>query len=350
MLNKSKIALLWVAVLLSLAVLLMFPTDCRNGATNGVFLCLQVLVPSLFPFMILSSFVASSGIIQKVPKVIGSAIKFLFGLPPCAFAPIFLSLIGGYPVGATSIKELYRQGHLTKEQSERMAMFCVSAGPGFLITYIGAVMTRNLKLGYLLLISQIISLFMLGIIAKFWVIPLNEDNTETINYCKKRNSIKDSVIYSIENAIKATSSMCALVVVFSAVSEVFITLCNNNPAIIWLTALIEITNGTKVLADAYPVVLLAFVCGFGGLCVHFQIFVQLKDLKINKCNFYIFRFLQGLLCAIFSGILIKLFPLTKTVFSTINEVKPEFYTTSIGCVFLILVCAAFIVCTRQRRI
>ncbi len=346
---KPKIALLWTTVLLSLALLLIFPTECRNGGTNGVFLCLQVLIPSLFPFMIISSFVAKSGLAYKTPKFIDKLINSVFKLPSCAFAPILLSIIGGYPVGAATIKELYCESRLTKSQSERMAMFCVSAGPGFLLTYIGTVMTRNLRLGYILLASQILSLIILGIIARFTINPLENETTHA-----KKNMTHykagEALVYSIETAIKTSVSMCALIVIFSSVSEIFITLCNKNTSLIWITSLIEITNGIKIISSGYPAIVLAFVCGFGGFCVHFQIFVQLKEIRINKCNFYIFRLFQGTLCALITSLFIKIFPITKTVFSTIEKAETKFYTTSVGCIFLILLCVAFIICSKQKRI
>ena len=97
--GKIKAALLWAFIGTVLAVLLIFPTECRNGVTNGVFLCLQVLIPSLFPFMLLAGFVAKSGIITRIPKTLINVICNTFGMPPCGIAVLSLSLIGGYPVG-----------------------------------------------------------------------------------------------------------------------------------------------------------------------------------------------------------------------------------------------------------
>lgn len=348
LLNKSKIAGLWILILLTLAILLIFPSQCRNGATNGVFLCLQVLIPSLFPFMILSSFISKSGIATHLPKFLTRLASRTFGLPDCALTIILLSLVGGYPVGAQTIKEMYKQKMLTKAQAERMSMFCVASGPGFLLTYIGAVMTRNLRLGYILLVSQILSTVLLGLTARFTINPSETYRTESQLNTVKFN-IKEALVYSVESAIKSSTSMCALVVIFSSISEIFCSLCVKK-SFLWLTSLIEITNGIKNLADSYPAPLISFACGFGGLCVHFQIFTQLSEIKINKCNFYIFRISQGLICAGLTAILTKIFPLTKEVFSTINAGKTEFYTTSIGCVCLILLCVSFIICIRPKRI
>lgn len=347
-LDKTKAALIWAFIGTILCLLLIFPTECRNGFTNGIFLCLQVLIPSLFPFMLLSGFVTKSGIITRIPNCITKAFSSIFGISPYGVAVISLSLIGGYPVGAVAIKALHKENLLDDKDCEKLIMFCVSAGPGFLVTYIGAAMTRNLKLGYILLSSQIFSVVITGIIARF---TINTDSRKTTQ-CKVSKApirVREALVYCVDNAIRAATQMCVLVMIFSGICEIFITLIESNPSLIWITALLEISNGIKFMAESYPTPLMAFVCGFGGICVHFQIFTQLSSVKFSKCNFYIFRILQGLICAGITFLLTKLFPISQSVFSTIENGKPQLYTSYVGCIFLVLTCLAFIVCVRQKR-
>ena len=348
LLNKSKVLLLWAITGMCISLLLIFPKEIRNGASNGIFLCLQVLIPSLFLFMILAGFIVRSGLASRIPKFIVKIFGRLFGLPSACCSVIFLSLLGGYPVGAAIIDNLYKTGVLGNKESERMCMFCVCAGPGFLVTYIGAVMTRNLSLGYILLCSQIISLVISGIIARLTINPQSTPSTAKANI-KEPIVIKDALVSSVSDAIRSCVRMCALVVIFSSLSEVFITLTKGNSALIWITALIEITNGIKIIAEGYPTALIAFVCGFGGLCVHFQIFDILRDIKFSKCNFFIFRILQGVLCALSTYILLKFYPITESVFSTVKNGHTTVYTTSVGCIILIATCLMFLICIREKK-
>lgn len=348
MVSKSKALALWTVTGISLATLLCFPTECRNGAANGIFLCIQVLIPSLFPFMILSAFVAESGIASKAPGFICFTTKKLFGLSGNCVTVLLLSLIGGYPVGASTIKSLYKEKLITEEDAERMALFCVASGPGFLVTYIGAAMTRNTRLGYILLTSQVTAFFLLGIIAKH-LVKSKYTNTIPPQSCVGiKSKCKGALINSVEKSIKASGKMCAFVVIFGAISEVFVTLCKGNPSLLWMTALLEITNGTKILCSGYPTVLISAVCGFGSLCVHFQIFSELDGIDFSKSIFCIFRILQGILNGFITYILVKIFPLTQTVFSSIDNAQTKFYTTSAGCIALIVVCIAFIISVKNK--
>ena len=95
-----KTILLCLIIIACALGILLFPNDVRNGASNGISYCLYTLVPSLFPFMVLSSFIIHSGISKFIGKLLQPVIQFLFYLPGSAGSVIIMSMIGGYPVGA----------------------------------------------------------------------------------------------------------------------------------------------------------------------------------------------------------------------------------------------------------
>lgn len=336
---------------IALGILLIFPKECRDGATNGVYLCIQVLIPSLFPFMVLAGFCVQSGMINRTPNFFEKVSRGLFNLPKETLLCVFLSLIGGYPIGAKCIKELYTEGMISEAQAKRMSMFCVASGSGFLVTYLGTVMMGSTELGYIFLISQIIGVITVGILSKGIKFENDESickmkttpNTRDINYT-------DALINGVYGGIISCTNMCAMVVLFGCICEVFMTLADNQSGYMWLVALIEITNGTKILTGAdYSPVLISALCGFGGLCVHFQIFSILGTLKVPKLPFYFFRILQGLITGGTTYIILKIFPRYSQVFSTVEYAKGELSSGVIGCIFLIILCVVFLVSTRQTH-
>ncbi len=132
--HKFTAALLSLAIVIVCIMLLIFSKECADGAFSGVEMCINVLIPSLFPFMAVSSFTVKSGISDFLGKPFGKIMKSVFGLSPC-FAPILLlSVTGGYPIGAKSCNELYKNGNAGTEECKRASMFMVCAGPGFLVT------------------------------------------------------------------------------------------------------------------------------------------------------------------------------------------------------------------------
>lgn len=345
--SRIKVAFLWATICLGLGTLIIFPTQCRNGATNAVFLCIQVLIPSLFPFMVLSGFMVSSGISSKIPKFFTKPVSVLYDLPRECTSVILLSLIGGYPVGASGIKALYCKKAISEMQAQRMAMFCVASGPGFLVTYLGTVMLSNTKVGYILLISQTISVLMLGLVARFVINNGSSEKEEAESHSPM--SIGEALTEAVSTGIKSCVGMCSLVVLFGVLCEVFIFIFENGPKIKSLVALIEITNGTKILAEGYPVVIISFACGFGGLCVHFQIFQQLKGICIPKGKFYFFRIMQGFLCSSITYILTKIYPQSAETFSSIESARPTLSNSLTGCVMLMLSSVLFLISLKSKK-
>ena len=64
---------------------------------------------------------------------------------------------------------MYETKQISLNQARRMSLFCVGAGPAFLITAVGTVLLGNTKLGIILLVSQLISGLILGIISRFFL-------------------------------------------------------------------------------------------------------------------------------------------------------------------------------------
>ena len=127
-----------LAALLGMILLILDGKTAVAGAQEGITLCLKTVIPSLFPFFILSAVVIQSG---NVPGLGG--IRRLFGLPE-GMEPILIpGLLGGYPVGAQSVFQTYQSGNLTKPEAERMLAFCSNAGPAFLFGMVGQMFPKR---------------------------------------------------------------------------------------------------------------------------------------------------------------------------------------------------------------
>lgn len=343
----KKALYIWTIAGLTLALLMIFPAECRTGAENGVFLCIQVLIPSLFPFMVLSDFIVKSGITLTIPTYIERITQFIFALPKESLAVMLLSLTGGYPVGAKTIASMYKNKRINTTEAMRMSLFCIASGPGFLVTFVGCSMLKDKTTGYILLLSQIISFFILGFLSKYFIKDKKESIT-TENTCEPQ-SISEALVNSVGEAIKSCAYMCALVILFGAVCEIYIECTKTYPNLIWVTSLLEITNGVKFLSQEYSPVIISAMCGFSGLCVHFQIFSLLRDIKIPKLKFYIYRILQGILNGTLTYIFMLIFPRKESVFSTVGKVTPDLNKGITGCVFLIICCVIFLISIKDTK-
>lgn len=322
--GKAKTAAVALATAAVCTSIIVFQQSCSRGALKGISLCLNVLVPSLFPFMAASTFIVKSGLAQKAGKPLSKITKVLFGLSG-SFAPvIFLSMLGGYPVGAKGISQLYESKTACERECKRAAMFAVCAGPGFIISFVGASLYNSSAVGLIIFGSQIISVIFTGLILKLFAKSHEYSDTwEKTSF--KPVSVSSAIVESAAEGAKGILSVCAFVVLFSAFTEIISQVISDNFAKGAVYCLLEVCTAVNFLSGESTLEMSAFAIGFGGLCVHFQIFSALGKLKINKALFFLIRIMQGIITALLVYLGTKLFPVSTQVFSTSAVESPEIY-------------------------
>lgn len=312
---KSNSVIKALAVFALCAAVLVFSKDCTNGALKGLNFCFKVLIPSLFPFMAISSFIVKSGLSYTLGRPFGFIMRRVFGLNRC-FAPvILLSVLGGYPVGAKGISALYKSGAATESKAKKAALFAVCSGPGFLINFVGVSLCKSEKEGFILFASQVISVFMLGIAVNLF----DKDRKKIIFNSKiKPNSLplSSSIVEAAADSSKGILNICAFVILFSAFTGILEEMMSEGPLENGMFCLLEVCSAVDNLSKSCPVETLAFAAGFGGVCVHFQIFSALEDVKVSKLLFFCIRIIQGVVTALLTHLGIYFFPCTKDVFSS----------------------------------
>lgn len=348
--SKTKAALIWVGVLSFISGLFIFSTECKDGATNGVLLCLGVLVPSLFPFFILSSFLAESEILDCLTPVLNPVAKLIMGTRGICLVPVILGVVGGYPVGARAISALYVKGSIDKKEADRLSCICCSAGPGFLVTFVGVSLLNSKEAGIILLSSQIISIAVLCVLSRFIFGKGETNNEKPLN--KPKTSVCEALVSSVNTAVKSAAGMCGFVIAFSVICNVLTEGFGVSNALgkIFISTL-EITTGVSMISGEVSLELLSALTGFGGICVHMQIFRELKGIEFSKVRFYIFRLIQSGISLVSAKLLLLVFPVTEEVFSTISK-PPEvtFYSGIVGCVALVVTSVIFIIALRNKQL
>lgn len=329
---------------LTLCVLMLVCSkQCAQGALKGLQFCGEVLIPSLFPFMVLSAFTVKSGICTFLEKPLRPVTKILFGLPGNCGITLFLSLVGGFPVGARGICALYKEKLINERQAEKMAYIAVCSGPGFLITFVGVSLYQSLQTGILLFFSSVLAVVFLGILNNL----LQRDKKQDVplpSACTKSRPLSAAITEGAADGSKAVIDMCAMVILFSAVISIADAYLENYPAVCrWFQIFMEVTGACKELAQHADLSLVAFAVGFGGLCVHFQVFQALGDIKVSKIRFFLFRILQGILTALFTQMGYWIFPIEQQVFSSSQSTAAPLISSSIpGSIMLILTAVGFL--------
>ena len=309
--RKSPAAFKLVLIVILGAGTIIFSKEVSSGLNEGIYFCVTVLVPSIFPFMIISSLTAKSGL-SFSSKALNKVSNFLFGLSAKTAFTVLIGVLGGYPVAAKGIGSLYKNGSISEREAVKAAYTAVGAGPGFLVTFIGVRLLNSFEAGAALLVSQTVSVFLLGIINR---IIFGKGNYNSDKEIKSNLNAFELFTSSVSGAVYSTIEMCAVVCVFSSIIKIAEKFLGNS-YIIYI--LLEVTKACCKLSENGNIVLIAFAAGFGGICVHIQIFQALGKVRIKKWIFFLYRIIQGGITAALTYYICKVFKITIPVFSSIR--------------------------------
>jgi len=338
-----------ITTLLIACALLIFPAAAATGAKNGIEYCLQILVPSLYPFMVLAVFIVKCGLSEKIGKLFDLPTRAILKLPGSTAATILMSAIGGYPTGARSISALYESGSISENQASRMLCFCVNAGPAFVITAVGTGFLKNPRAGVIMFASQILASMVLSVLCG--ITAKSEPRSKPL---KKLHTVKiaDAFIASAADAAHAMINMCCFVILFATLLNLLRLWVTAPQHSVVLSALLEVTGGCSDIAKlGAPLWIFALAMGWGGICVHFQIISSVANIRINLARFVFFRLLHGVLAALITFGLVWLFPLSTEVFSTTAVPLTGSFAGSIpSAAALIGLCVAFVFSLPQEEL
>ncbi|MEG1448858.1 MAG: hypothetical protein RSC41_05955, partial [Oscillospiraceae bacterium] len=220
-----------------------YSNSISAGVKSGLIICGNIIIPSLFLFMVFTAFFQKSGGIFLVSKILSPLTRYVLGLDKSLGGVILLSLIGGYPVGGRLISSMVDEKQIPLNVAEKMLPFCVNAGPSFLITAVGVSMYQSFRFGVFLYISQITtSLLLLSLLCR----------RECRNICAKNQSVtigfSQCFTSSVSQTVTTLMGLCGYIVLFSALTCV---LHENNFIYNFLLNLHIGENISKVVSDLF---------------------------------------------------------------------------------------------------
>ena len=200
---------LWTGIFAGIGMLiLILDAKCAvAGAADGIQLCIRCVIPSLFPFLILSSLI-NNALLGRSLSVF-SPVRKLCGIPEGSESLLLLGLLGGYPVGAQSVATAYKSGRLSKQAAERMLGFCNNAGPAFVFGLIGTLFSSQ-TVPWIIWIIHMLSALITGAI-----LPKKGTGTCAISTNKPIQLTK-----ALEKSILIMANICGWVIVFRMIIAV----------------------------------------------------------------------------------------------------------------------------------
>lgn len=302
--KKSKTIISGIFASIGLLFLILDGKAAFTGARDGIALCLFTVIPSLFPFLILS-LIINSVLIGKKIKILQPLCK-LCGIPAGGESLLLLGLLGGYPVGAQSITDAYNKQYINKATAHRLLGFCNNAGPAFIFGILSTQFPSPM-IAWAIWLIHILSALAVGSL-------LPDKCNEACNLL----SVKPvTLTESLEQSIRILGKICGWVVLFRVILSVL------SRWLFWLfpvwlqviiTGLFELANGCVELC-MIPVcglrlIIAVSILSFGGLCVGMQTASVTKELGTGF--YFPGKVLQTIISVILAVLLqLVLFPIAE---------------------------------------
>lgn len=309
----TKAALVGFGIFILIFMLLKFPEAAAQGASDGIDLSLGTLIPTLYPFLVVSSLITETNITDKLTAPFAKLTKVIFNLDSKCLSAIALSMIGGMPVGCKMASELYENGSISLSQSRRMMLFCFCCGPAFTISSVGMYMLASKSAGIIMYASIITANIIVGILSRLF-----EDENFTYHTATKKaedKTFSDSLVKSVSSGTMAIVSICSWVVLFSCINRIIEILPFSDTANFSVNCILEVTNACKITAGYIKLPLIAGIISFGGLCSHCQVMPYLVKVRMKYKHFLVSRIICGALSVIICNLLLEIFPVAYDVFS-----------------------------------
>ena len=150
--GKNRQGLAAAAALAFGVLVLAVPEAAARGFAGGTALCLQSVLPALFPFFVVCELLTAA----PPPAVLLRPMQQVLGLESAETArALLLSWVGGYAVCARLAGQLYGAGRITRRDAALLQVLGCCSGPGFVIGCVGGALLGNVRLGAVLYAAQI---------------------------------------------------------------------------------------------------------------------------------------------------------------------------------------------------
>lgn len=293
-----KLLAFWSFLVFCVLYLLKSPERGGESVRNALSVCAVRIIPSLFPFAVLVNMICSSGLPSVIAKLVGKPVARIFRISEDAVFALILGILGGFPIGAVCVGDLYKKGIIGEREAGRLSAAVSVASPAFCIGAVGGMFT-DVNFGVRLYFCQLLAALTVLFITKGTPqVPSVKSVSRPVSAAR---ILTDAVGAGGITMVK----ICSFVVFFAVIGDVVCTVTEGffgtyiSAAVASFFEITLAVRKSAALSGVSAMLITAFAVGYSGLSVHMQIFSVLGDCRIGKADYLIRRLFQGILTAIF---------------------------------------------------
>lgn len=281
-------------------IMLCFPKETLAGATDGLLLWFQIVLPTLLPFFIFTNFLIHTNSIVYISYLCGPILQRLFCVSPNGSFAVLAGFLCGYPVGAKVTADLVKTNRISLSEGKYLLSFCNNTSPAFITSYI---VIQNMK-DESLLIPTLLILYLSPIFCSFLFRKFYHINRQATTSSEKRDTqihfcfeiFDNCIMNAFENITKVGGYIILFSILFSLGS--FLPITSFLP-------FLEITNGVPYILKhtldfETSYVLVLALASFGGVCAIAQTNAMLGDTKLSIVPYTIEKLITAVVTSSFA--------------------------------------------------
>ncbi len=270
-----------------------------DGSSNGLILWLNTVVPTLLPFMILSSVLIGLHGERLLHRLLSPVTSKVLGLSPAGNYVFFVGMFCGYPLGAKTAADLLRENRISINEAQYLMNFCNNISPAFTVGFICNTLLndKNIILPAIIILYGT-PVFMAILTKKYYFSKKAPILVPTSNILSQK---KEALLAIIDNAV-VSSAFTALklggyIILFSIFCSIF-EYTKVLPGFIKTFAIIclEVTTGCRycvmspVINTSGLMLPALFACAtFGGLSGIAQTSGMIMGTTLSLKQYILFR-------------------------------------------------------------
>jgi sporulation integral membrane protein YlbJ len=309
----KKLSIYDLGFFILLLLILAYPTECIAACKSGLLLWFNVIIPTLFPFILISYIIINSPIIDIISKYFSPIINFLFGASGYAGYAFIMGSISGYPMGGKIVSDLLSKNKITNKEAQYILTFCNNPSPMFIIGFIACELLHEPNLA----IPMLVSIHIGNLITAFIYKKIYSIRTFTKNNYKASSREKLSFSYfdrCLTNTADILVKIGCYIIFFSLPVTLLLKLPINNILYYFTLSNIELSNGCHLLSSIninlnLKFTLISSLSAFGSFSVIGQTASVINDNSLSIKKYFFSKIINGLVTLVIAFIVINIYML-----------------------------------------
>lgn len=307
--RKNVIPVLLFAALMGF--ILRFSTMAKQYAYLGLSIWFEQMIPSLLPFMILSSMLIKLNLDELLIKPFSGVLKLLYKISDAGVYVLLMGLLCGFPMGAKAAVMEYEEGKISRDEAQFLLSFSNNIGPAYFLSFVYGNIYTGVPLFYGLFLLYALPL-LYGFVLRRTAYRNLSVITKASRTGKNPSGPKPFLAVldeSIQNGLVQISMLGGYMILCNLLVVIPKTLFYKNPYLCaFFHNMLEISGGLLSVKSLNLPFEKAFAfahlsLGFTGISCHFQTFHIMGDTDLSRQKYMLHKLILcsiiGILSAVF---------------------------------------------------